>query len=174
MTRGLRIAPRAALQLALLALALGCVAPPSQPVQPPTQGPHPPGAKLLGGEADVVREYECAANGKPRVMLEESALRPTPLAAGAELGHRIVYALCPARARQALAGKLRTRIAFGGATVVDDSAAFSAQPGRWAVDTLIALPPNAKLGAYELEVTFTPVGGAVGFATKMPFSVWKK
>jgi hypothetical protein len=162
--------------LLLLAAALGCVVPPAigRLGYAPGGNAQQPGTKLLGTEAEVAREYACAQQKKPLLVLEASALRPTPLAAGQEFGHRIVYALCPARARQALTGKLRTRIRFGSAVVVDDSAEFSALPGRWAVDTSIALPPQAKPGAYELEVTFTPAGGAVGFATKMPFSVWKR
>ena len=162
-----------ALALLLLALSLACVAPPREP-QPARGNPQQPGAKLLANEAEVARQYECARRARPLLVLEESALRPTPLAAGQEFGHRIVYALCPARAGQRLAGTLRTRISFAGAVLVNDGAPFTASPGRWAVDTFIALPPQAKPGAYELEVAFTPAGGAVGFATKMPFSVWKK
>lgn len=163
-----------ALALALLALALGCLAPPAGTARVPAANAQRPGTKLLGTESEVAREYDCASRKRPLLVLEESALRPTPLAAGQEFGHRIVYALCPARPKQALAGKLRTRIAFGSAVVVDDTADFRAQPGRWAIDTFIALPPQARPGAYELEVTFTPAGGALGFTTRMPFSVWKK
>jgi hypothetical protein len=165
---------RAPLLALFAALALGCVAAPLAPERTAARSPQQPGPKLLGTAAEVAREYACAAQARPLLVLEESALRPTPLAAGQEFGHRIVYALCPARAEQALAGTLRTRIAFGGRVIVEDSAEFRAEPGRWAVDTFIALPPRAKPGAYELEVTFTPGAGAVGFATKMPFSVWMK
>lgn len=159
------------LAIALLAAALGCAAPGPR-AHPSARNAQQPGPKLLGSAAEVARQYDCARRRTPLLVLEESALRPTPLAAGQEFGHRIVYSLCPARAKQPLAGKLRTRIAFGSAVIVDDTAAFSAQPGRWAVDTFIALPPHAQPGAYALEVSFTPAGGAVGFATKMPFSVW--
>ncbi len=166
-----------ALALFLMAGALGCALPPSDVpgAYAPPRNTNLPGPKQLGTEAEVVREYDCATQKKPLLVLEESALRPTPLAAGQEFGHRIVYALCPARARQPLAGKLRTRIRFGSAVLVDDGgAAFAAQPGRWAIDTAIALPPQAKPGAYELELTFTHAGGALGFTTRMPFSVWKR
>lgn len=163
-----------ALAALLVALSLGCVLPARPAGYEPAKNAQRPGVKQLGTEAEVAREYDCARRKKPLLVLEESALRPTPLAAGEEFGHRIVYALCPARARQPLAGSLRTRIAFGSAVVVDDSAAFMARPGRWAVDTFIALPPQAEPGAYQLEVDFSPAGGAVGFATRMPFSVWKK
>jgi hypothetical protein len=162
-----------ALAIAGLALTLGCIAP-TRPHHSPATNAQQPGPKQLGTEAEVMRQYDCARQGRPLLVLEESALRPTPLAAGEEFGHRIVYALCPARARQPLVGTLRTRIAFGGSVVVDDRARFRADPGRWAVDTFIALPPQAKPGAYQLEVSFSPAGGAVGFATEMPFSVWKK
>jgi hypothetical protein len=160
-----------ALLAATLLFALACAAPPRSR---PNANPQVPGAKQLGTEPEVGRQYDCAKQKRPLLVLEESALRPTPLTAGQEFGHRIVYALCPARAKQPLAGKLRTRISFAAAVLVDDTAPFTAQPGRWAVDTFIALPPQAKPGAYQLEVTFTPAGGAIGFATKMPFSVWKK
>ncbi len=163
-----------ALVAALLFAAAGCATAPQRAAYAPARNAQQPGAKLLGTEVEVAREYDCAQQRRPLLVLEESALRPTPLAAGQEFGHRIVYALCPARAKQPLAGKLRTRIAFGGATVVDDTTEFIAQPGRWAVDTFIALPPKAKPGAYQLEVTFIHAGGAIGFATKMPFSVWNR
>jgi len=163
------------LAIALLAALLGCVALPERPLaHTPAKNRQLPGAKLLGTEAEVVRQYGCAREKKPLLVLEESFLRPTPLAAGEEFGHRIVYAFCPARAKQAVSGKLRTRIAFGGAVVVDDSADFRVEPGRWAVDTFISLPPQAKPGAYELELEFTSAAAPVRFATKMPFSVWMK
>ncbi|HEY8120700.1 MAG TPA: hypothetical protein VII78_05235 [Myxococcota bacterium] len=160
--------------LILLTGALGCVVPATPAAYTPAKNAQRAGPKQLGTEAEVAREYACNAQRAPLLVLEESSLRPTPLAAGQEFGHRIVYALCPARAKQPLAGTLRTRIRFGSAVVVDDSADFAAQPGRWAVDTFIALPPQAKPGAYELELEFTPAAGAVRFATKMPFSVWMR
>jgi hypothetical protein len=160
---------------ALLALAVGCVAPAERsPEHAPAKNAQQPGAKLLGTEAEVARQYDCAQRRRPLLVLEESFLRPTPLAAGQEFGHRIVYAFCPARAKQLVSGKLRTRIAFGGAVIVDDSANFRVEPGRWAVDTFIALPTHAKTGAYELELEFASAAAPVRFAAKMPFSVWKK
>jgi hypothetical protein len=163
------------LAISLLAALLGCVAPPERPIAyVPAKNAQQPGAKLLGTEAEVVRQYGCARQKKPLLVLEESFLRPTPLAAGEEFGHRIVYAFCPTRAKQPLSGKLRTRITFGGAGIVDDSADFRVEPGRWAVDTFIELPPQAKPGAYDLELEFTSSSAPVRFATKMPFSVWMK
>jgi hypothetical protein len=162
--------------LALLALAgaLGCLAPPSgAPRQSPAAASAQlPGPKLLGTAAEVAREYRCAKQRRPLLVLEESALRPTPLAAGQEFGHRIVYALCPAKAGRPVEGKLRTRISFQGRSIVDDSTDFRALPGRWAIDTFIALPPAAEPGAYELELEFTSSAAPVRFSTKMPFSVW--
>ena len=155
----------------VLGSALGCVVPPSgRAAHPPAKAAQLAGPKLLGSEAEVARAYGCAQRAKPLLVLEESSLRPTPLAAGEEFGHRIVYALCPARAGQGVAGKLRTRIRFGGAVVVEDSADFRALPGRWAVDTFIALPAQAAPGAYELDLEFT--GAQLRFATQLPFSVW--
>jgi hypothetical protein len=163
------------LALALLAASLGCVAPMLRPaVHTPAKNTQQPGAKLLGTEAEVARQYDCARQKKPLLVLEESYLRPTPLAAGQEFGHRIVYAFCPARAKQPISGKLRTRIAFGGSVIVDDSADFRAEPGRWAVDTFIALPSHARPGAYALDLEFTSAAAPVRFATEMPFSVWKR
>jgi hypothetical protein len=162
-----------ALALLGLAAALGCVAPPApEPAYTPRKSTQLPGPKLVGTEAEVAREYGCAAQKRPLLVLEESSLRPTPLAAGQEFGHRVVYALCPSRAKQGVAGKLRTRIRFGAAVLVDDTTEYRVEPGRWAVDTFIALPPHAKAGAYELDLEFTSAGAPVRFATRMPFSVW--
>ncbi len=157
-----------ALLAAFAIAASGCVA-----VPPPAQRPHNPqlpGPKLLAPAAEVAREYACAARGKPLLVLEQSSIRPTPLAAGEEFAHRIVYALCPARRQNGAAGKLRTRIRFGGTVVVDDTAAYRVLPGRWAVDTFIALPPEAAPGAYEIDLEFT--SAQLSFATRVPFSVW--
>jgi hypothetical protein len=159
----------------LLATASACVtsAPAARDGFAPNKSAQLPGAKLLGTEAEVAAEYACAKQ-KPLLVLEESSLAPSPLAAGQEFAHRVVYAHCPARAKQGVAGTLRTRIRFGAHVVVEDSAAYRAEPGRWAVDTFIALPPHAKPGAYELEVEFAATQSPVRFATKIPFSVWVK
>jgi len=160
-----------ALSAAALAGALACVAPPpAAPAYHPAKSSQLPGPKLLGTEAEVARQYACSGAKKPLLMLEESSLAPTPLAAGEEFGHRIVYALCPARAKEGASGRLRTRISFGGAVLVDDTADYRVEPGRWAVDTFIALPPQAKPGAYELQLDFA--SAQVRFAARMPFSVW--
>jgi hypothetical protein len=157
-----------------LAAAVGCAAPATAPARySPRTSAQLPGAKLLGTEQEVALEYACA-KAKPLLVLEESSLAPTPLAAGQEFGHRIVYALCPARAKQDVAGTLRTRIRHGAQLVVDDSAPHRLEPGRWAVDTFITLPPQARPGAYEIELEFAAAGSPVRFATKMPFSVWMK
>ena len=157
----------------LLAGSLGCVAPPlATRAYAPAKNTQQAGAKLLGTEAEVAREYDCAQAKKPVLVLEESSLRPTPLAAGQEFGHRIVYALCPARVKQGVAGKLRTRIRFGSAVVVDETTDYRVEAGRWAVDTFIALPPHARPGAYELDLEFISAAGQVRFATNLPFSVW--
>jgi hypothetical protein len=150
----------------LLIAALGCVTagPGGRP------GAQEPGPKLLAPAAEVAREYACAARTEPLLVLEQSSIQPSPLAAGEEFAHRFVYALCAARSQQGVAGKLRTRIRFGASVVVDDSAGYRALPGRWAVDTVIALPPQAAPGGYELDLEFT--SGQLRFATRVPFSVW--
>ena len=159
----------------LLAAASACATatPTARAAYAPNKNAQLPGTKLLGTEAEVAAEYGCG-KAKASLVLEQSSLAPSPLAAGQEFGHRIVYALCPARAKQGVAGTLRTRIRYGAQVVVDDSAAYHVAPGRWAVDTLIALPPHAKPGAYELEVEFASAQSPVRFATKIPFSVWVK
>ena len=159
-----------ALLAAFAIAASGCVAAAPTEVAQRPHNPQLPGPKLLAPAAEVAREYACAARGKPLLVLEQSSIRPTPLAAGEEFAHRIVYALCPARGQQGAAGKLRTRIRFGSTVVVDDTAAYRVEPGRWAVDTFIALPPKAAPGAYEIDLEFT--SAQLGFATRVPFSVW--
>ncbi len=155
---------------ASLTAALGCVAPAPGSAPPRAHRAQLPGAKLLAPAADVAREYACAARTKPLLVLEQSSIQPSPLAAGEEFGHRFVVALCPARPGQGAAGKLRTRIRFGASVVVDDSADYRVEPGRWAVDTFIALPPQAAPGSYELELEFA--SAELRFATRVPFSVW--
>lgn len=150
----------------LLIAALGCVTagPSGRP------GAQAPGPKLLAAAAEVAREYACAARTKPLLVLEQSSIQPSPLAAGEEFAHRFVVALCPARPGQGVAGKLRTRIRFGASVVVDDTTSYRVEPGRWAVDTFIALPPQAAPGSYELDLEFT--SAQLRFATRVPFSVW--
>jgi hypothetical protein len=161
----------AALIAALTACATAVPAPSAR--YEPNKSSQLPGPKLLGTEAEVAHEYACA-RAKASLVLEASSLAPSPLAAGQEFGHRVVYALCPARAKEGVAGTLRTRIRYGAQVVVDDSAQHRVEPGRWAVDTFVALPPHAKPGAYELEVEFASAASPVRFATKIPFSVWVK
>ena len=155
---------------AVVVAALGCVAPaPGSVAQHPPRA-QLPGPTLLAPANEVKREYGCAAEARALLVLEQSSIQPSPLAAGEEFGHRIVYALCPARPQQGVAGKLRTRIRFGERVVVDDTADYRIEPGRWAVDTFIALPREAPPGSYQLDLEFT--SGQLSFATRMPFSVW--
>jgi hypothetical protein len=156
MTRGLAL---------LLALSLGCASFPARQEPVPTT----PGAKLVATADQVAQQYGCAKRKLPHFVLEESTATPTPIAAGAELDHRLAYALCPARADTGVSGKLRTRILYEGKAVVDDSADYQLLPGRIVVDTLIGLPPTAPPGGYELEVSF--IGASVRFSTKLPFAV---
>lgn len=155
-----------ALAITALLLGLGCaLAPPA----PPARESRVPGAKRAAEAAQVEREYGCGKRKRPYFVLEESSLAPSPLAAGEEFDHRVAYALCPARPGAAVAGKLRTRILFEGKAVVDDTTDYRLDPGRFVVDTFIALPPSAPPGAYELDVSFA--SPKVRFATKLPFSV---
>ncbi len=151
--------------LALAFLASGCAT-------GPLDVSEHPGATLLTTAPAVAGEYACDERRLPWLGLEANAIVPAPVAAGGEFAHRLVTVMCPVYPEQRLVGALRTRIRLGDDVVADDTVqAFEIAPGRWRVDALVTLPPEATLGVYTLEVQFESRDHKTRFEDRVPFGV---
>ena len=62
--------------------------------------------------------------------------------------------MCPKRPTEVVAGRLETRIRYRGEAIFTDRIDQDLKPGRWIIDTYIALPEQAEPGVYALEVDF--------------------
>ncbi len=133
--------------LALLC-ALGCAA-----IQ---KSLRKPGDRLKSFPDAVWEEYACDTQERPFLVVEKSDLVPKRLKPGGEFAHRLVYAMCPQRSTEVVRGRLLMSIRFKGLPIVSDAdRSYEIKPGRWVVDSFIALPVNAEPGIYALEVKFT-------------------
>ena len=122
-----------------------------------------PGEQMLDFPQPVAVESECARRPLPFLKLERSELLPTRLRPGGRLSHRLVYVMCPSRASGVIDGKLYTRIQYKGITVHSDTVEQELKPGRWMVDSIIALPEMATPGVYALEARFESPKGRFSF-----------
>ncbi len=143
---------RATTALALLLVAtLGCTA-----VGMARRALREPGQKLITLPDEVAADYSCESRRLPYFVFEKQEVNPNRVKPGDEFNHRFVYALCPREATEVTGGTLRTRIRYKGKVLLQDrDEAFELQPGRWAVDSFIRLPDDAKPGVYALEIEFT-------------------
>ncbi len=67
-----------------------------------------------------------------------------------------MYALCPARPTEVLAGRLDTQILYKGKPIYrETNEAYELLPGRWRLDTFVEIPENAAPGVYSYQMKFT-------------------
>lgn len=129
-----------------------------------------PGERLTAFPEEVWEEYDCAQQKRPFFVMEKNEIAPQRVVSGADFGHRMVYAMCPHRATEVVAGRLSTQIRFKGSPIVRDTIEdWEIKPGRWVVDAFVQIPEAAEPGVYAYEVAFE--GGSVQFARTLTFVV---
>ncbi len=144
----------AAAVTALLVGALGCATPVW--VGKIRRAVREPGQELVDLPGKIERQYDCDEKKLPFFQLEKNQLNPIRVHPGGEFNHRMVYAMCPENPTDVIEGVLVTRIHFKGKPIVSETLdPFEIKPGRWIVDAFIALPENAEVGVYALELRFT-------------------
>jgi hypothetical protein len=118
--------------------------------------------EVMDADPDAVWQVEdCAAQPLPFFRLDRNEVKPSTLAAGESLNHRLIYTFCPETPEQVIEGALVTTVYDGTDTVFSDIVEnFAIKPGRWIVDTEVIVPPEAEPGAYYLEVSFNESGAA--------------
>lgn len=139
---------------ALLIGALGCATPIW--VGKIRRAMREPGQELVDLPTKIERQYDCDERKLPFFQLEKNELNPIRVHPGGEFNHRIVYVMCPENPTEVIEGALVTRIHFKGEPIVSETLdPFEVKPGRWIVDAFIALPEDAEVGVYALELRFT-------------------
>lgn len=115
-----------------------------------------PGEKSLTLPEEIWDKYDCDHLRRPFIAVETFEVIPRRLHPGEEFNQRLIYALCSNRRADEVTGALHTRIYFKGTPVVNDLVEnYSVKPGRWRVNTFIALPRTAENGVYSIEVRFS-------------------
>jgi hypothetical protein len=111
------------------------------------------GNKLLKMTADTVRDEGCRTRTLPFLRIVGSEVRPTRVAPGATVSHRLTYALCPASPGVAVIAILTKRILSSGRVIVDEpNPSYRLRPGTWADDDQIEIPASAPAGRYTMEI----------------------
>ena len=146
-----RTATVAAMAVVFLVVSTGCIA-----VGLARRALRTPGSTMIALPDEVAARYACESRRLPYFVFEKQEVNPDRVHPGDEFNHRFVYALCPREATVTTRGVLRTRIRYKGRVLLQDKDdAFELQPGRWAVDSFIRLPDDARPGVYALELEFT-------------------
>jgi hypothetical protein len=129
-----------------------------------------PGEQMRSFPEEVWKEYNCEDQHRPFFMMEKNELVPPRVKPAREFNHRMVYALCPTRPTEVVAGRLSTRIRFKGQPIVRDTVTpYELRPGRWVVDAFVTLPEDAEPGIYAYEVQFE--SKTVDFDERLTFVV---
>jgi len=129
-----------------------------------------PGEQLRSFPEEVWDEYDCEDQRRPFFIMEESALIPPRVKPKRDFNHRMIYAMCPLRPTEVVAGTLSTRIRFRGKPIVRDTmASYELRPGRWVVDAFVSLPEDAEPGVYAYEVQFE--SATIEFEERLTFIV---
>ncbi len=103
---------------------------------------------------EVAEEYHCDKRPLPFFRIEANELVPRRVKPGSEFNHRLIYVLCPERPTAVLPGTLRTRVLFEGRIIVEDSVQQKLRPGRWVLDSFVAMPADVEPGLYAMDVRF--------------------
>jgi hypothetical protein len=128
------------------------------------------GARLADFPEAVAAEYGCASRELPFFEIEQSEILPPRVRAGGEFNHRLVTVLCPARPTEVEIGTLVEEIRFRGRIVHGETRErFEIRPGRWILDAMVELPPDAEPGVYAYELRFS--APHVAFEQRWTFSV---
>jgi hypothetical protein len=128
------------------------------------------GARLAAFPEAVAEEYGCARRRLPFFEIERSEIVPPRVRAGGEFNHRLVTVLCPARPTEVEVGRLVEEIRFRGRIVhAEVRERFEIRPGRWILDAMVELPPDAEPGVYAYELRFDAPNAA--FAESRSFVV---
>jgi hypothetical protein len=160
----------AAALTALLVGALGCATPVW--VGKIRRAVREPGQELVDLPTKIERQYDCDEKKLPFFKLEKNELNPIRVHPGGEFNHRMVYAMCPENPTDVIEGILVTRIHFKGKPIVSETLdPFEIKPGRWIIDAFIALPENAEVGVYALELRFTSKASEVEIDESITFGV---
>jgi hypothetical protein len=114
-----------------------------------------PGEVITDFPEVVWEQYDCDTQKRPFFIIEDNELIPPRVASGGEFNHRMIYAMCPGKPTEVVAGRLATRIRFKGDPIVTlTEERYEIKPGRWVIDASVALPADAEPGVYAYEVDF--------------------
>jgi hypothetical protein len=111
------------------------------------------GNKMLKSAADTVSAESCQSRRLPFFRLISSEVHPPHVKGGESFNHRFTYALCPKWGGKLVNGRLTKLIAHGGDTILAETKEeYPLQPGTWADDDDIQVPPNAPKGQYTIGI----------------------
>jgi hypothetical protein len=156
----------------LVIFLMSCVPQTLPPVNIPVIAQPKPGIKLLLGEQVVWEEYNCSGKKLPLIVIEQDEILPSPVQPGQELRHHFIYAACTPNTLKAIKGSLSRKIYYRGHVIFQDTTRdFELSSGKWDVSAIIKIPPKARPGSYNFELTFSSPTTTV--TKNLPFIVQK-
>jgi hypothetical protein len=144
--------------LIVLSIALGACASRRTAQQPkpasyvPSQATVEQGEQVVQTAAVVWKNYKCSTSQLPLMVIENNYLKPATVAVGQrQINHYITYALCPEQGNSSMPATLKSEIYFNNRRVVTNQKPVQIKPGGWLMSGVIDLPPNPKVGTYQLR-----------------------
>ena len=114
-----------------------------------------PGEHMILPPKTVWENAACSGRNIPHFLIEQYQVIPVSLRAGGFFSQRLIYSLCTNERGDEILGKLHTRIYFRGEPIITDTDSnYALKPGKWCIDRIIDIPPNATPGVYSIEMEF--------------------
>lgn len=112
---------------------------------------------------DEVWESEsCASRPLPYLRLNRSDVMPNTAKPGEEIVYTFSYTACVPERPGYVLGELVTFIYLGERLISKRSDhQYPIDTGEWVVNTKVAIPKNAELGAYDVEATLSADGKTI-------------
>lgn len=130
-----------------------------------------PGEKLLRSTDDPILLKSCINYQKRYLWIDQVEVVPSRVTPDSKINHRFTYTFCPQAGINIVRGTLVTRISFQGKDLISDTVKnYALNPGQWAVDANIQIPPQASAGTYTLETSF--ISGGADFRRSASFTVY--
>jgi|WetSurMetagenome_2_1015567.scaffolds.fasta_scaffold00042_57 hypothetical protein len=108
-------------------------------------------------ETSQAYDESCKDSIRQGMAFLEAEVIPPRIEDGAEINHRIRYAICKS-AHGNMNGEIIRKVYYGGSAVFQDQTKYEFKRGTWTVDAFIKVPRNSRSGKYEVDTVISYMG----------------